>query len=154
LNTGATKFIDATPALSMPYSGIVSFRAADLDQDGLTDIAFLDYTGKVILAKNLRPYQVQINNGPSTSVSEQSTVYSPAFDIYPNPVTDRLMIRFQKPGGIYQLRLMNMNGQVMWEKTYDAGSEKVISTEELSAGIYLLHVIKDHKVIGTQKVVK
>lgn len=154
LNSGATKFIDATPALSMPYSGIVSFRAADLDQDGLTDIAFLDYTGKVILAKNLRPYQVQINNGPSTSVSEQSTDYSPAFDIYPNPVTDRFMIRFQKPGGLFQLRLMNMNGQVMWEKTYDAGSEQVISTEELSAGIYLLHVIKDRKVVGSQKIVK
>jgi hypothetical protein len=154
LNTGATKFIDATPALSMPYNGVVSFRAADLDQDGLTDIAFLDYTGRVILAKNLRPYTVQINNGTTTSVRDLVSDQQTNFEVYPNPISDRMMIRFSKPVGTYQLRLLNMNGQLIWEKIYDATSAQMISTENLSGGVYMLHVIKDHKLVGSQKIVK
>lgn len=155
LNTGATKFMDATSALSMPYNGIVSFRAADLDQDGLTDIAFLDYTGKVILAKNLRAYQVQINNGTTTSVQEEMITKQIPFDVFPNPVADKLMIKFKQPAsGIYQLRLVNINGQIVWQKNTVGGAEQTISTEDLYPGVYMLHIFQDNKMIGVKKIIK
>lgn len=154
LNTGATKFLDATPILNMPYSGVVSFRAADLDQDGLTDIAFLDFTGRVILAKNLRPYTVQINNGIPTSVRETVANNESEIEVYPNPVTDRFMIRFKHTNGLYHLRLMNLSGKMIWEKVHTAGSEQIFSTNDLSAGVYILHVIKGNKLVGVHKIIK
>jgi hypothetical protein len=153
-NTGATKFIDATNILGMPYNNIVSFRPADLDQDGLTDIAFLDYTGRIILAKNLRPYQVQINNGPATSIREGINIKQIAFEIYPNPVTNQFSLKFEQLEGVYQLRLVNLNGQIIWEKNYLARTQQLISTQNLLPGIYMLQVIQNNKIVGAKKIIK
>ncbi len=69
LNTGNTKFTDASFLLNSSITNIASYRTSDFDNDELTDIAFLDYYGNIIIAKNLQPYSVSIDSSAAISLS-------------------------------------------------------------------------------------
>lgn len=58
------------------------------------------------------------------------------FSIYPNPTSDELQIHRKKISTNERVQVLNFTGQVLIDKNYF--SNNVISTKELSNGIYLL----------------
>jgi hypothetical protein len=78
------------------------------------------------------------------------------FDVYPNPFTDELNIRFhenrpQLPGW----KLLALNGEMVAGDT-GSSSNKVFLTgfSGLSSGVYLLQVFNDGLLLGTTKLLK
>jgi hypothetical protein len=69
LNTGNTKFTDASFLLSSSITNTASYRTSDFDNDGLLDIAFMDFSGNIIIAKNLQPYSISIDSSAAINLS-------------------------------------------------------------------------------------
>ncbi len=66
--------------------------------------------------------------------------------IYPNPVTDRIIIQFEQAAGTeYQAELMNMNGQVIRSQRINVGADNKIelSLEGLVPGVYAIRLYSD-----------
>jgi hypothetical protein len=69
-------------------------------------------------------------------------------------VTNQFSLKFEQLEGVYQLRLVNLNGQIIWEKNYLARTQQLISTQNLLPGIYMLQVIQNNKIVGAKKIIK
>jgi len=67
-----------------------------------------------------------------------------AFDLYPNPVSNRLVLRMMSgPSGTYALRIVDMLGRVQWETTaWSAmpGANRTINVGSLPSGTYILEL--------------
>jgi hypothetical protein len=62
-----------------------------------------------------------------------------AFNVYPNPVTDRLFVSLDRPGVMTTLKLLNTAGQAMLETdVYDR--QACLDLGDLPRGVYLLQV--------------
>jgi hypothetical protein len=79
------------------------------------------------------------------------------FEVYPNPFTDELNIRFhenrpQLPGW----KLLTLNGEMIAGEHAGSNSNKVFLTgfSGLSSGVYLLQVFNDGLLLGTTKILK
>lgn len=72
---------------------------------------------------------------------------------YPNPVQNRLSIRFSDEQEKVLLEITDMNGRKLYEKEYSSVSDIQINTSNWNAGIYLLR-ISSGNAVHYQKLVK
>ncbi|MFL5764690.1 MAG: T9SS type A sorting domain-containing protein [Bacteroidia bacterium] len=73
----------------------------------------------------------------TTSVSNLPAV--PAFDVYPNPVSDYLKIHFSGAGS-YSLNLYDAQGRIVFSGSAEDLPLTVIPVADLDAGLYFLSV--------------
>lgn len=85
-------------------------------------------------------------DGIVSSTNETGTLSEPA--ITPNPVKDVLIIKpFANDSQKSLLRVLNINGQTIFETTDNIGNGYKINTEQLQSGVYFLQIInKDSKI--------
>jgi polyhydroxybutyrate depolymerase len=72
--------------------------------------------------------------------------------IYPNPVKNSLNISWEN-GNVSSVRLVNLLGEEIQIIKVGGASQKVISTENLSKGIYFVEILDQHEVLSISKVV-
>ncbi|CAN5259735.1 hypothetical protein BH09BAC1_BH09BAC1_29270 [soil metagenome] len=86
----------------------------------------------------------------TTGIKEVASVFQ--LQIYPNPVQGAATIRFSNAGAqTYNLQLADLSGRTVWQQTDNTG-EVALSTNGLSAGLYIL-VIEHNGVKETKKII-
>jgi hypothetical protein len=104
-----------------PIQGVKYFRIKQTDFDGQ-----FDYSPITVLA------QIKVANG---------------FTLSPNPVRSNMTVTFDKqlPKGVYQIRLVDLNGKILYQAEADKSGVNrkaiVISTDDMPTGIYFMHLI-------------
>ncbi|MCR5886632.1 carbohydrate-binding protein [Hymenobacter sp. J193] len=79
---------------------------------------------------------VRITRAAGGAVAQTTTLASKAvLELYPNPVTDRLMLASAKLQTGEQLRIVSMDGREVWRGTYDG---KSVDVSALKPGLYTL----------------
>jgi PKD repeat protein len=63
-----------------------------------------------------------------------------SFSIYPNPVKDELIIRFEGQAANSRVVVMNQLGQVLYDHETNGSQQFVINTSTLSKGVYVLRI--------------
>jgi len=133
-------------------------------QDTPTDITDLNY----MVAFNLStPCTVTkaINHDSSRSNST-SSIFAPGGDtdlsvienqdgkimMYPNPTTDNLNISIENPDKFKTLRIINMNGELVFEQNITQSLFQ-ISTADLPQGIYFVQIYSENTVV-IEKIIK
>jgi len=84
-----------------------------------------------------------------TSISEQ--LNNQSFVLYPNPASDQVYLNSKI--GIEKVQLLNISGQVMFEKSV-SGNKAEISTSEFKPGIYFVKVFSQNNVITRKLVIE
>jgi hypothetical protein len=76
------------------------------------------------------------------------------FNVYPNPVNDRLTVELEASFGPFYGQLVDLSGRVV--STSDQSTSTLqMSTSQLKAGVYLLQVRNQNgALLGVQKIVK
>jgi hypothetical protein len=113
------------------------------------------YTDNIPMAGN-NYYRLKINEtdgGHSYSVVRlvQFGALQNDIVIYPNPVTDNLMVTKLEKG--MQIKLLAPDGRILLTKNVSGHTES-ISMESIAAGLYMLQVSKEEVVIQTFKINK
>jgi hypothetical protein len=123
------------------------------------EISFSYSVGQVFnnVISNSEYYVSQGIQHPKLLVISETPVYAAAsFDlkVYPNPATDALHVESQSgEQGDYQVLLMNMQGQVLINKTFESNAF-VLPLESVGAGSYLLKIITGKTETITYKILK
>jgi len=76
------------------------------------------------------------------------------FSIYPNPVSKELVIKPAKDVAYTSLKVMNMLGRVVIEKSINKKNNVSIDVSKLSQGMYLISLENNGKQINVKKFVK
>lgn len=101
-----------------------------------------NWTAATTLAGNFGGVDVYAN--PMNNCTLTATIYSNAtqpFRIYPNPVTDRLVIEPQNSQKINNIALYNLTGSCVYRQTNLENTDKhIINLSSLPSGIYTLKV--------------
>jgi hypothetical protein len=74
-------------------------------------------------------------------------------NVYPNPATNFIHLRFGDEEGRLQLQIVNLSGQIMQEKILESvisGSDYTMDMSHLSAGIYFINIISNQRIINTR----
>jgi len=90
------------------------------------------------------------SGGASTGISE--TNQGTDIDIYPNPTTDQLTITINDLSKIFDIRLFDLNGRLLY-KTTSKNSEAKLSLGKYPNGTYIIKMTTADKMV-TRKVVK
>jgi len=73
----------------------------------------------------------------------------------PNPANDRLTISSSRfLSGIYQIRLYNSTGQLVYTHESVANKDQVIDVAGFNAGLYLISIVNNGTIIYQNKVIK
>ena len=78
-------------------------------------------------------------------------------DLYPNPVKEILRIDFKNsPEGNLTYQIKNIAGQVVFlsQLTNDGSSHADLNVQNLKAGIYVLRIYNDKKLLADRKFIK
>ena len=78
-------------------------------------------------------------------------------DLYPNPVKEILRIDFKNsPEGTLTFQIKNIAGQVVYltQQTNDGSSHADLNIQNLKAGIYVLRIYNDKKLLADRKFIK
>ena len=73
------------------------------------------------------------------------------FNVFPNPVSDKLTISGIKSDDL-NIRLMNINSGIAWEKKVRAGNNTEIDLSSFLPGIYILTLTSDGET-ATKKII-
>lgn len=142
-NNGNAVFTDASDRLNLPNTGgLVSTRVGDYDNDGTLEIAFLDSTNKIIIAKKIQNYV--LNTIAFTSNQIQDIV------VYPNPFSSNFSIKIPENENFKFLTIFDTLGK----KIYSTNTfQENFSINHLSKGMYILNIETDkHKY--SKKIIK
>lgn len=131
-------------------TGIVSGGSATITFTALTSNQPLLVTGT---KQNYKPYQgnIQVGEGPAGIDNDEMNFVS----VYPNPATEFVTLEWS--GSIpTAVQLMDLSGKVIYSLTPADfnGTSAVISTSDLSSGLYLLNVTTNEKVNTVKLAVK
>ena len=91
-------------------------------------------------------FYLNVTNAGSGSYVDIDNATAVRFEIYPNPVSDRLTINCSEP--VSQVEILDMAG-----RTVITGASTTVDTKALAAGVYMLRVVTGNGV-STQKFVK
>ncbi len=106
----------------------ISPAFTDIDGDNLPDLFIGNYRGGVEFYRNT-----------TTLVSVATERLEKALRVYPNPVSDKLMIELTEAGEHMQLlQLFDLQGRQIHTQTPEEAHRSVLSMNHLPAGIYLL----------------
>ena len=129
------------------------------DQQVLSPLNFSGFDQPVIFAaqsiacpKDWSSVSISLNYGASPQVvtfqnpvsNEDLISPVPSFTIYPNPVRDKLSLRFEGKLRIQDIRIYNLKGQA---QPINPDTEGSINTSGLSAGLYFIRIETD---LGSQ----
>ena len=112
-------------------------------KDGNQEYEYIDYEAK----RGINVYRVRMINNVSGKDAFSKLANTKVgvgadelFNVYPNPVTDRLVIQFlQQPNSAITLELFNADGRLRTSKKVDAGALlDGLDLDELPAGFYVL----------------
>jgi gingipain R len=131
-------------------TGIVSGGTAVITFTALTSDQTLIVTAT---KQNYKPYQgnIQVGEGPTGIDSDEMNFVN----VYPNPATEFVTLEWSgsTPTAV---QLMDLSGKVIYSVTPADlnGTSAVISTSDLSSGLYLLNVTTNEKVSTVKIAVK
>lgn len=126
-------------------------------------IAGLDYLVTFNLTDPCTSTKVQDHN--SSRSNKSSSVFNPGgstaeitdeelgyISIYPNPASEMITLHIDMPELFQQYEIRNLNGDLVSSGTIFTNNT-LIPVDELSSGVYLLHLVSDSKII-TEKFIK
>jgi uncharacterized repeat protein (TIGR01451 family) len=105
--------------------------------DAIENTAFIyfDYNAPVVTNTTLNTVWVPTStDGPRPEVS---------FELFPNPVLDHATLRFDAQGESWNLRVMDLNGRTIMERSNVRDGEIRIERNELSSGTYLFQLVSE-----------
>jgi hypothetical protein len=79
-------------------------------------------------------YVVTVNNPPNPPVVD------PKLEVLPNPVTDKLLIRYKGNGAQFRFRLIGVNGKDVLEEGYFT-TDREVDMKKYVAGLYVLQIV-------------
>lgn len=104
-------------------------------------------TGTVMLRpvfKSALPNWTQVDELPTTAIQ-----------LYPNPVTDQLMIAGLNPTGRHHITWMNSEGKLLGQLQANYVEQSVVITSDLTPGMYFLRITdQNNQVISTLRFIK
>lgn len=134
-NSATTSTIQVKPAVSTAYT------VSSTNSFGCTGI-----------------YTLQVNVNACLGINENSANSKNTVFAYPNPAENNINLVFRTSlAGSYQLKLVNVVGEVVFEKNLDAvvGLNKhSLNIEGFSKGVYLLSIKNDNTELKTKITVK
>lgn len=98
-----------------PYAGNNYYRIKQIDKDGKSQYSNVEYV--------------------------ENKTSSVDFQIYPNPASDILNIKFQKAVSNGKLLIRNVNGQLVKESSLNGIGNKQLSISDLPGGYYSIQII-------------
>lgn len=126
-------------------------------------IAGLDYLVTFNLTDPCTSSKVQDHN--SSRSNKSSSVFDPGgstaeindeelgyISIYPNPASEVLTLHVDSPELFQQFEIRNLNGELVSSGTIFTNNT-LVPVDELSSGVYLIHLVSDSKII-TEKFIK
>jgi hypothetical protein len=146
LNGGNTKFVDASFLLA-DISNVSSYRARDFDNDGLTDIAFLQFSGNIIISKNIKAYKIPIDSSGVLTSSHNIKSEKLKLISSPNPFNTQTIVYTQEPLQNATLSMYNLFGQKVKEISHLVGQSITIFRDNLPAGLYSIQVTEKNEVM-------
>lgn len=139
--------------LDRPGQATQNLNLTNAEKDALE--AFLKtLTGTDVYTNEIwsNPFDVNGNiilTGSNLSTQEQA--FGISIDVYPNPVASDLKIRIEN--GDYKIQIFDLKGSSVFEQDIEGDSD--IGLNQLTKGIYLLHVINNSsKKVYRKKFVK
>ncbi len=99
-----------------------------------------EYTLRLMV--NKREFNVNWLNFELLEATGVNNVRKPGdfFMLYPNPVREELLVDFQGKTGNYQLKILNLQGSVIYSGEIEHGDKITLNTGGLKGGTYLLQV--------------
>lgn len=118
------------------------------------------FNGKVVAGGKFNKGSVDWHSIDVNSIAVQSNAVSvkdvevvpPEFTIYPNPVNSS-DITIENDFNANQLRLTNINGQLIAEKELNEAAKQIVALPVLAAGVYMIELQNDKGVSATQRLV-
>lgn len=151
-NRAKTSFIGTTYTVRT-YGGPTDSWDSGLKWDWLTAPTYglhisyknLNTTSTATVSVDYVKIKIYYTNGARIMSQERhATVISDVMNVYPNPVTDNLNIRMESDLVNAEVKIFNLNGQLVYENNHvdlKANEPFQISVAALPKGIYLLQAI-------------
>ena len=73
--------------------------------------------------------------------------------LYPNPATSQVLIHCDEMQGLGELRILNLNGQLLYSSVVEPGKDHEINIQTLPKGVYLVRV-RSKQNTGIQRLIK
>ena len=112
------------------------------------------YDGQHLTGINFYRLKIVTTDGNFTYSSIVSVEYKFAFKIYPNPVTDQLLVETVPGLQPVHVKLLAADGRVVYQSSGRSAGLLKIPTGQLPAGIYLLQVSDRDAVLISEKIMK
>ena len=91
------------------------------------------------------------NPGPALDINEAKVATA---TIYPNPTTDKINIKFENVEGPVQVRIANINGQIVFDQEiHVANNVTNINLPGIKPGVYFVNIISENAVLTRKLVV-
>ncbi|MBP4140102.1 endonuclease [Flavobacterium geliluteum] len=129
--------------------GTIPFGAPGVETT--TTISNINIAGDVTISitdnSNLTTSRVAFDNLSWTCYSNLNNeeFNSTEFSIYPNPATNQFSVNFKDGDGSFSIAIYSILGQKVFEKQNT--TNKIVETQNLSKGTYILKITKDSKTL-------
>ena len=143
----------ATNVVLAEYSG--QYTEGNLPADVVSPSGkfFLTYTSNSSI--NMQGWELEYTVG-NVSVEENTALGS--LEIWPNPATDKLSIRFNaKQAGSYEVKIFSVNGELVYQELmndFSGNYQNNLDISKLPAGIYMLKVNGNNQQLNQKVVVQ
>jgi hypothetical protein len=110
---------------------------ADVNEDGLLDLLIGNLAGGLAYYKGS-------TEGFTISAQTLETPNSRVLNLYPNPSNGMFTLSAAPPiAGVVSLRIMDLQGRVLWSNSVIGMSSAKIDANHLPSGMYLLETMSD-----------
>jgi len=143
--TGTTAYTQSF-TWTAPATGVgsISFWGATnfVNGNGVADAGDIWNTGNLVVTEE-------------APLGVATVVNTAEYNVYPNPMTNVLNVAFQAPGGITDVAIYDLSGNLVATKTIGAGSNlATFETTGWANGMYYVAIMGNGKLINTIAVVK
>ncbi len=128
--------------------------------DGMsTSIALFDeYENKINKVKDIYS---ELKSNPNflgkcitgIGVSNEELLSDFEVDIFPNPVHDKLQLKFPNPSSV-KIQIMDLEGRLLHSQTVNNENQVSIPFSNFASNMYFVKIIRDGEIIKAKKIVK